>query len=482
LSLTDAGTRRPWATAAVVALSAAAIVSWLILYPWYSLADHYSVQYFAFDKIPEHFNSPILRWTTALFAVISASYVLTYLVLQRLDRISWPIKLILSLSTCAFITINLLLYPVGALDVYNYIIELKLAFLYHQNPYLTTFASYTTDPAGQFAFFNDVRLYYGPAWLYLSALPTLFTGMDDTQRVLLGLKVENLAFLAGTGMALYMCQRDDKAGWIAAYLFVANPLVIFETIGNAHNDIMMAAFLLFAVVALRRGSELAVPLLALSALVKFFSAVLFPLFALDMLRQRWSFRKIVESCLGAAAFVVVFTAPVWAGGQMIQGLAQGVTVAQSLNSASLFSLAREYLRLGPITTEIESAVQLGFLALFALSALLVLVAVWRGRRLDAGLIDTFLLFAVLVSLLTPWYLLPALALIALTGDRAQVAYLLVATFLGLVYYPLSVWAWFDSGMSAFDVHLFQAVFLTIPILGLLGFTLASSLFVSRRSA
>jgi hypothetical protein len=185
-----------------------------------------------------------------------------------------------------------------------------------------------------------------------------------------------------------------------------------------------------------------------------------------MILRRWSKRRIAASCLAALGLTVAITLPVWAGGQLISGLSQGMAVAQGLNSASLFSVVREYLRLGEVTPEIESAVQYGFIALFVMAMLAVTLAVWRGMRLESGLIDTFLLFALLVSLLTPWYLLPALALIALGGDRAQIVYLLVATALGLVYYPLSVWAWFDSGMSPFQVHLFQALILTVPILGL----------------
>ena len=38
-----------------------------------------------------------------------------------------------------------LIYPVGALDVFNYMIELKLAFHYDQNPYLVTFQNYVGD-------------------------------------------------------------------------------------------------------------------------------------------------------------------------------------------------------------------------------------------------------------------------------------------------------------------------------------------------
>jgi hypothetical protein len=451
----------------IAALSALAIACWIFLYRWYSLAEHYEVQYFAFEKIPGHFSSPVLRWTALLFLTISGCYCLSYWILQTVARFSTQIKCSIILLISAVVIVNVLLYPVGALDVYNYVVELKLALFYQQNPYLTTFMAYNSDPAGKFAFFNHVPLFYGPLWLFLSGLPTLITGFEDTQRVVVGLKVENVVLLAATAIMLYCYQADARGGWIAVYLFAANPLVIFEVVGNAHNDMLLTAFVVAAVLALRQQSRLAAPLLLLSAMVKLFSAALVPLFMVEMLRARWRKPTIVASWLAALVLPVALAAPLWADGRMLSGLSEGITVAQSLNYESLFSLTREYLRLGGHAPDTEAAVQYAFVALFGASVLVVAFALWRGRRLEPALIDAFLLFAVLISLLTPWYLLPALTLIAMRGDAAQVAYLLVATTLGLLYYPLYVWAWFDSGMAAFQVHLFLAAFLVLPIVVLL---------------
>jgi hypothetical protein len=51
----------------------------------------------------------------------------------------------------------------------------------------------------------------------------------------------------------------------------------------------------------------------------------------------------------------------------------------------------------------------------------------------------------------------------LRHDRIELAFLLCSSSLGLVYYPLSDWAWSDAGWSASQVHLFQALFLTVPV-------------------
>jgi hypothetical protein len=231
---------------------------------------------------------------------------------------------------------------------------------------------------------------------------------------------------------------------------------------------MMAMFLIAATLALKRRSWLAGLLLMLSVLVKFFSAALIPLFVLAMLLGRWSKRSLLLSLLLSLAVVVGVSAPFWAQGKMIGGLQTGTTIAQAMSSTSIYSLAREFLSQQNASAEAASSAHTACLVLFAAAALVVLWAVRRGRALEPALIDTFLLFAVLLSLLFPWYLITVFALLALRRTKLGFAFLLGATALGLVYYPLSVWAWFNSGMSAFQIHVFQALFLTLPVLAFLG--------------
>jgi hypothetical protein len=469
------------ATPATMVLSVLAVIFWLILYRWYSLFDHYSTPYFAFDKVLNHFGSPILRYTTLLFLALVLIYAVIYGLLRTMTQISRSFKLTIVLLVAIAAVVNIGLYPVGAVDVYYYSSTLKLAYYYHQNPYVVTFQAHAADPFARFSFLLGMPSPYGPAWLLLSGLPTIVTGFADVQHVVLGLKAFNLVLLALTALALYKYQDDDKRGWLAAYLFLANPLVLFEGVGNAHSDVLMALFLIAALLALQRQSWLAGPLLALSVLVKFLSAALIPLFALTMLMRRWSKPKLLLSALLSLAVAVVVSAPFWAGGKMVGGLVRGQTVTQGMASSSIFSLVREYLGQQNASVDTISSVGPACIGLFAVSALVILWTVRRGRELEPALVDTFLLFASLLSLFFPWYLIPVLAMVALRRTPLGFAYLCGATALGLVYHPLSVWAWFNSGMSAFQIHLFQALFLTLPVLAFLGLEVSGLEVRMRRS-
>jgi hypothetical protein len=103
-------------------------------------------------------------------------------------------------------------------------------------------------------------------------------------------------------------------------------------------------------------------------------------------------------------------------------------------------------------------------AAFAALALAIAVAVARGRVMEAGIVDMLMLFSLLVTNLYPWYLIPIVASLALWQSRRGLSYVFVGTALGLAYYPAYVYARFGSGWEELHLHLFLALFLTVPML------------------
>ena len=96
--------------------------------------------------------------------------------------------------------------------------------------------------------------------------------------------------------------------------------------------------------------------------------------------------------------------------------------------------------------------------------LVIAVTVARGRVMEAGVIDTLMLFSLLLTNLYPWYLIPIVACVALWQSRRGLGYVFVGTTLGLAYYPAYVYARFGSGWGELTIHLFLALFLTVPML------------------
>ena len=60
--------------------------------------------------------------------------------------------------------------------------------------------------------------------------------------------------------------------------------------------------------------------------------------------------------------------------------------------------------------------------------------------------------------------IPIVATVALWRNRLGLGYVFVGTTLGLAYYPAYVYARFGSGWDELTLHLFLALFLTVPML------------------
>lgn len=470
---------------------------WAQITRWYSLLANRSNTHFAFEKLPGWFDSPVLRSTLWLFLALALIYGVGYWLLQGSRADSPAIRIGILLFVIGPGIANILLYPVGALDVFNYMIELKLTYHYDQNPYLVTFAGYRDDPFALPAFLVDVPLFYGPVWLLVSGIPAAVVGFEDFVHLLLALKIFNLLLLAVTALAIYTYQEASKQGWLAAYLFLANPLILFEGVGNAHNDVLMTLFMIAALLALKRRSWTAGALLTLSVLVKFITVILAPLFLLVMLTGKRIKRRLVATALLSLAVVVAALAPYWAGGAMIDGLSQGIVASQRMDHASVVSLAQQYaaqirvandpqpwrsalVRPDPndriLSDEEKRPLQRLCAGLFVLCALLLAVAFKRGWGVERVVVYTLMLGALLLTNLYPWYLIPIFAALTLKPDRLRLGYLFAATALGLVYYPMYVYAHFNTDWPIFRVHLFLALFLTLPMVTLLAYEVCRSGF------
>lgn len=465
------------------------VVAWLILLRWYDLEDKYAIPYFAFEKVPGQFHSDILRRTLALFIGCALAYAGGALLIARARQTTVVIKAAALAFMLGPAAINIFLYPAGALDVFNYMVDLKLAYHFHANPYVVTMPDYLMqDPIVQSAFQLHIPLFYGPAWLLVSRIPTLVTGFDDVVNLLMGLKAFNLALLGATAWLIAAVQPTARRRWLAAFLFLANPLVVFEGIGNAHNDVMMTVFLIAAVYAMRqrRGRWLAAPALGLSALVKLFTLAAGPLFLIEALKRRWRVRHVALGLAATVAVTIAVVAPFWDGGDLWTGMREGTRLSQRMDHVSPLSLAQQRLQVKIVDSRPENAhlaqyasadvvpqdqqdqLRREFTAAFAVLALLVIVA----RLVDLVSFEratalTLILFSLLMTNLYPWYLIPIVALLAIELEPLGIAYVFAGTLLGLCYYPAYVWGHFNSGMPRFEVHLFLAAFLTAPMLAFL---------------
>ncbi len=59
------------ADALLLTMAIVSVVFWATLYRWYSVFAHIATPYYAFEKLPGQFDSPILRQTLIFFLIIA---------------------------------------------------------------------------------------------------------------------------------------------------------------------------------------------------------------------------------------------------------------------------------------------------------------------------------------------------------------------------------------------------------------------------
>ena len=164
-------------------------------------------------------------------------------------------------------------YPaILSYDIFNYIATSKIAFFYHENPYILMPIQFTNDPLLLFTHAANKTALYAPFWILLTGLPYLI-GFGNFVLTLLSFKILNVIFYLLTILLIYRISKN----FYNTAIFAFNPLVIIETIVSNHNDIVMMFFALFAVLLAQKNKYLTAYLfLLLSIFIKFSTIFLIP--------------------------------------------------------------------------------------------------------------------------------------------------------------------------------------------------------------
>jgi hypothetical protein len=229
------------------------------------------------------------------------------------------------------------------------------------------------------------------------------------------------------------------------------PLLLFESAGNGHNDSVMACFLAAALLAAaRRAYVWVLPLLTLSLLVKYTTALAGPVALIWLLRRPdVRPRQIVAGLALSVVMAVLTFTPMAAGRETVAALQRpGMTFI--LSPATLLHGA-----LAGVLPEADAAALTRWLtgALFGVIYAVTLLRT-RGdvRDLAARCFDALLAYLLLASWwFWPWYLTWLAPAVALCRGRTRPLAFAVATAAALFTYlywwqdpPWRSAAWFAA--------------------------------------
>lgn len=392
-------------------------------------------------------NDPLAQWwLVGAFLVQGGLYWLAWrLAWQVRGRVAW---LIVLGSAGAFSLALLFLYPIDAADVFDYIMQGRILGVYGANPFQDVPNQFKADPFYRYAAWQRTPSAYGPLWEAWAGGVARLTGEGVIANVL-AFKLLGGFFLAiSIGLVAVILRRVAPERALTGVVLLAwNPVVLYETMGNGHNDIAMTVWLLAAVWAiLSQRYTLAILALWVGALVKFIPLLLLPLAGLIALRNlpdlRARLRFLAVTALASAGLVVIAYGPFWYG---LAGL--GVTRRTELFTASLPATIWAWLHLNGGGEGVGW--KIGAMAA-GITALFVLWQSWQTWRDHSWLNFSqaackILMFYLLVTCLwfQQWYVIWPLTLAALLPPghlaRLVVLFSFAAMSKHLIIGPLLFW-------------------------------------------
>ena len=364
---------------------------------------------------------------------------------KRAGVLAW---LIVASGSVAYAFLLLGMYPFDAADIFDNIIHGRILGVYGGNPFVQAPAAFPQDPFTRYIAWNHSVSAYGPGWELLAGLTARLAGNGVLANVIM-FKLLGGVFLAGSIVlvAVILRRKAPQRALAGVLLLAWNPVVLYETVGNGHNDIAMVFWVLLAVWALsQRRFTLAILALVTGALFKFIPLLMLPAAGLIALRDLpgWRARGRYLVVTGAAVLVLVWLVywPFWQGSRILT-----IDRRMQLYTASVPAMVDELLRTVLPAQAVDYWVALVAAMVTAVYACWEGLHAWRNRSWLSFPTATYriMMFYLLLTCLwfQQWYALWPLGIAALLppGHAARLAALFGYTALSkqLVLEPLWLW-------------------------------------------
>lgn len=284
-----------------------------------------------YDLLKNNYNFGIVL---GIFLLVFVFYVIASI---RVNLFQISPKLIFGFAVLFNLTL-VLMPPIASDDVFSYISESRVVSKYRSNPYYTPYNEFKDDilySKIKTVWSKDVTN-YGPLFTLFGTALT-FIGGDN---LLINIYLFKTTFIALNLLIAWLIFKVTKSK-LSLVLYSWNPLIMFETSLNAHNDILMVMFFVLSLYFLFKDNSLKSHLLSwilliFSVLVKYFTAIFIPFYlVLSLVTLRDKLEKIKFLILsvfcGLLTAVLIFF-PFWESPDILSG-------ALGIYSSRTFSLS-----------------------------------------------------------------------------------------------------------------------------------------------
>jgi len=410
----------------------------------FPLLTLYDVPLLDLGKVTHYSRAAGREFTVVLLLLFALSYVAYLLCRGRSSRSA--LSVVLLIAFLCGLTL-LLVYPITAADVFEYVAYARIMTHHGANPHVFRPADFYDDPLMWYSAWPHITSPYGPLWTYMSGVVGLLSRSSLLTYLLLFKGLALVVHLLNSGLIYATLARWRPSYALAGTaLFAWNPLVLYESAAGGHNDGVVVFFVLLGVYLFARGRfALAVPVAALSFVIKMPMAVVLPLFVIGGWRalsgKKNRVRVMASSVAAAAAVVVLLHVPFWEGLDSLGWLAREDLFTSSFAAVAVLALG-QYVKDAEL---LRGLVRYAAFVLFGLFYFWQLVRV-RGdtRHFVEGLYWTiFGLITIAILWFQPWYVVWLVALGAIVPSvaigRLTTLFSYTATWNYMVFTFLLAW-------------------------------------------
>ena len=243
--------------------------------------------YLNFQSLMTEFGYYQRGWASLIYGLLIIVVFVSYLKLVRSCEPKFTKKLLWLLI------LGILAYPMFSYDIFNYIFNAKMVWVYQANPHVQTASQFSQDLWLRFMHNIHTPAPYAYGWTLISLIPGILTLTNNLKISLWGMKLFIAFFWLGQLWILaklikkYFPSGKENWRW---FLFVLNPLVLMETLIIGHNDVVMMFWVLVSLWFLLKAKKYAskdflasLVFLGISTSIKYATIILLPLYFIKLL-------------------------------------------------------------------------------------------------------------------------------------------------------------------------------------------------------
>lgn len=344
------------------------------------------------------------------FAFFSALFLCYFLIIKNYRKLFKTKKQIFILITVISIFF-ICIIPYTSTDVYSYIANGWSVAHYKENPYYTATGEIADKYQISDPMFNKVAncwryetVVYGPLWTIIcSALSGLSFGNIDV--ALLLLKLANLIIHLVNCLLIYKITRKN----VFVILYGLNPFILFEALGNVHNDIFIVFFILLAMyfAVKKKNLFLAVAFIAMATAIKYLAILILPFIVIYIVRKK-EIKDRIKCCIYCGVEYIAIIAFFYIFFLNDLNVLAGIFIQQGKYNRSIFYLIYNLLNGDVSKVGIIQNITLGLFAIyyiFTIVKILLQKEIKLYKTIQKYHVILMIFTFVLITNFNPWYIM-----------------------------------------------------------------------------